>query len=39
MEMNHAEVKVLEQAAEAIEQLSEMQLALIGGGIGNVLLG
>jgi len=37
--MNQAEVKVIEQTVEQIEQLSELQLALIGGGIGNAIVG
>jgi len=39
MEMNKAEVKVIEQAAQDLEQLNELQLALVGGGIGNAIVG
>jgi len=39
MEMNKTEVKVIEQAAQDLEQLNELQLALVGGGIGNAIVG
>jgi len=39
MEMNKNEANAIEQAAKDIEQLSELQLALIGGGIGNAIVG
>jgi CHASE3 domain sensor protein len=38
MEMNQEEVKVIEQAAQEMEQLAELQLALVGGGIVNVFV-
>ena len=39
MDMNQKEVKVIEQAMQDIEQLNELQLALVGGGIGNAIVG
>ena len=44
MEISKTEVKLLanvESAVkqEAVEQLAEFQLALVGGGIGDVILG
>jgi hypothetical protein len=38
MEMNQAEIKLIEQAAQVIEQLNDLQLALVGGGGGNCCL-
>jgi hypothetical protein len=38
MEMNQQEVKALEQTT-AIQEVTELELALVGGGIGNVLMG
>ena len=44
MEMNNVEVATIEQTlCEVVEgqvrDLSELQLALVGGGIGNVIVG
>jgi len=42
MEMNKAEVAAMEQIverAESIEELNELQLSLVGGGIGTVVVG
>jgi len=36
--MDQAEAKVIERAAHDIEQLNELQLALVGGGGGNCCL-
>jgi hypothetical protein len=38
MEVNQQEVKAVEQAA-AFQEVTELELALVGGGIGNVLMG
>ena len=44
MEMNKLEVAVIEHAVKEvlesqINELNELQLAMIGGGIGNVIIG
>jgi hypothetical protein len=36
--MDQAEAKVIEQATQELEQLNELQLALVGGGGGNCCL-
>jgi hypothetical protein len=38
MEMNEQEVKAVEQTA-ALQEVTELELVLVGGGIGNVLMG
>jgi len=39
MELNKAEVAMIEQAVGEAQELSELQLALVGGGIGNAIVG
>ena len=39
MELNKAKVQMIEQAVGEAQELSELQLALVGGGIGNAIVG
>jgi hypothetical protein len=39
MELNQKELEIVEKIESAAEEIEQLQLSFVGGGIGNVLMG